>query len=140
MRTRFITGTLYPNTRIGLSVGAYHTRNLTRVKSVVQRTNSRSLNRVCVVRREGVPSFLPRVPFPNIIKHGNNLKEFLLDKCTYPRLHLVIVTRINIAALFSVVNSTIAAYKAPTFQERLLKNRRSFLEQVIRSIDKTEAV
>jgi hypothetical protein len=75
--------------------------------------------RVCVVRREGVPSFLPRVPFPNIIKHGNNLKEFLLDK---------------------LVNSTIAAYKAPTFQERLLKNRRSFLEQVIRSIDKTEAV
>lgn len=40
----------------------------------------------------------------------------------------------------AVVNSTIAAYKAPTFQERLLKNRRTFLEQVIRSIDKTEAV
>jgi hypothetical protein len=76
--------------------------------------------RVCVVRREGVPAFGPKLPWPYpVFRHSIEFRNFLLDK---------------------VIGAAIAAYSSPTFKERILHNRKLFLDQFMHSIEKTEAV
>jgi len=68
--------------------------------------------RVCVLRRDGVPSFEPKPPWPYPIFRPKQLRDYLIAKIT---------------------NAMVASYRAPVFQQRILQNRKTFLERILTS-------
>lgn len=67
--------------------------------------------RVSVLRRNGVPSFVPKMPWPvSVFKKGRDFRDWLLEKS---------------------ISGIIASYQSDIFKERLKKNREVFLEKLV---------
>lgn len=69
--------------------------------------------RVAVLRRTGIEPFRPKMPWPSVMRHGPEFREWLLTKIT---------------------SGMIAAFSSPNFQDRVQANRATFLANLTRTV------
>lgn len=81
------------------------------VYSLDLKKKPRTYYKVCVLRREGVPPFSPKLPWPtSVFKKGKNFRTWLLEKAT---------------------SANIASYQSDIFIQRLTSNRKAFLNNFV---------